>query len=81
VKPKWKPGRRKKNPFNPNSQYISEAVEAFLKGGGKIARVTMEDVRNSEINTISEWDREGESDWHVGAPQKDFKPSFVEMGD
>jgi LAS superfamily LD-carboxypeptidase LdcB len=42
----WKKGRRSKKKsvsFNPNRNYINTATDEFLKNGGKITRIEMDE--------------------------------------
>ena len=40
--------RRRHLAFNPNSQFIAEAVEEYLKGGGKITQLEAQDEKNKQ---------------------------------
>ena len=40
--------RRRHLSFNPNSQFIAEAVEEYLKGGGKITQLEAQDEKNRQ---------------------------------
>lgn len=44
--------RRRHLSFDPNSQYIAEAVEQFLKGGGKITRLEAQPDANKQDGWI-----------------------------
>ena len=52
MKPKKPPGRRRKRrhlSFDPNSEFIAQAVEEYLKGGGKITQLgSSKPVKNAE---------------------------------
>lgn len=37
-------GRKKKTDFNPNHDFVSSAVEDFIKNGGKIRKVPLDYV-------------------------------------
>ena len=42
----WRRGRRSKKKsvsFNPNRKYINSAVDEYLKNGGKITRIEIDD--------------------------------------
>lgn len=42
----WKKGRRSRKKgvsFNPNRNYISSAVDEYLKNGGKITKIEMDE--------------------------------------
>jgi hypothetical protein len=42
----WKKGRRSKKksvPFNPNRKYLNSAIDEYLKNGGKITKIEMDE--------------------------------------
>jgi hypothetical protein len=44
-------GRRRKNvDFNPNHEFVANAVEEFLKDGGKIEKIEMSDDKFSKFS-------------------------------
>jgi hypothetical protein len=40
---------KKKIKFKPNSKYVADALEEFLKNGGQITKITQEDIEDSKI--------------------------------
>lgn len=47
-------GRKKRVPFDPNHQYVANAIEEFLKGGGKITKIEVSDKMCSVFVKISD---------------------------
>lgn len=45
--------RRRHLSFDPNSQFIAEAVEEYLKGGGKITRLEAQPENSKQDSWIS----------------------------
>ncbi len=56
MKPKKSPGRRRKRrhlSFDPNSEFIAQAVEEYLKGGGKITQLGSSKPAKNQENWIA----------------------------
>lgn len=54
--------RRRRTPFSPSRGYLNKAVEAYLKNGGIISKITLDDkdynhlaIRTGDLRDVDEF--------------------------